>query len=351
MSKLVVSSIGPASSVQDGGRPGSQRYGLTPSGAIDRLALAAANTLAGNAPFAAAIEVGPFGASFTAREGAVRVALAGAPRTADIAGRAVAFDTSATLADGESLTLGFARGGAFSYVAIEGGVHGEPMFGSLSVNARAGLGSPYPRPLQAGDELPVAAASGGGERRIEHPAIADGPIRVVLGPQDDEFGDEAKSLFLESEWKISATSDRMGYRLEGPVIRHLHGHNIVSDGTVNGSIQVPGNGAPIVLMPDRGTSGGYPKIATVISADLGRFAQIPAGRGFRFKAVTMTQAQAELRNFAKLLRTLPDRLRDIENFELNIEALQDANVAGAAVSAIDARTWQVPSPADAAMHD
>jgi biotin-dependent carboxylase-like uncharacterized protein len=351
MSKLVISSIGPASSVQDGGRPGSQRYGLTPSGAIDRLALAAANTLAGNAPFAAAIEVGPFGASFTARDGAVRVAIAGAPRNADIAGRAVAFYTSATLADGESLTLGFARGGAFSYLAIEGGVRGEPMFGSLSVNARAGLGSPYPRPLQTGDELTAAAASGAAERRIELPAVADGPIRVVLGPQDDEFGDEAKSLFLESEWKISATSDRMGYRLEGPVIRHLHGHNIVSDGTVNGSIQVPGNGAPIVLMPDRGTSGGYPKIATVISADLGRFAQIPAGRGFRFEAVTMAQAQAELRNFAKLLRTLPDRLRDIENFELNIEALQDANVAGAAVSAIDARTWQVPSPADAAMHD
>jgi 5-oxoprolinase (ATP-hydrolysing) subunit C len=350
MSKLVVSSIGPASSVQDGGRPGSQRYGLTPSGAIDRLALATANTLAGNAPFAAAIEIGPFGASFTAREGAVRVALAGAPRNADVAGRAVAFDTSATLADGESLTLGFARG-SFSYLAIEGGVCGEPMFGSLSVNARAGLGSPYPRPFQAGDELPTAAASGAAERRIELPAIADGPIRVVLGPQDDEFSDEAKSLFLDSEWKISATSDRMGYRLEGPVIRHLHGHNIVSDGTVNGSIQVPGNGAPIVLMPDRGTSGGYPKIATVISADLGRFAQIPAGRGFRFKAITMVEAQAELGNFSRLLRTLPDRLRDIENFELDIEALQDANVAGAAVSAIDARTWQEPSPADAAMHD
>ena len=93
----------------------------------------------------------------------------------------------------------------------------------------------------------------------------------------------------------------MGYRLEGPVIRHLHGHNIVSDGTVDGSIQVPGNGAPIVLMPDRGTSGGYPKIATVISADFGRFAQIPAGRGFRFKAVSMAEAQAEARKFAELI--------------------------------------------------
>jgi 5-oxoprolinase (ATP-hydrolysing) subunit C len=350
MSKLVISAIGPASSVQDGGRHGAQRYGLTPSGAMDRLALAAANTLVGNALFAAAIEIGPFGAAFAARDGAVRIALAGAPRNADIAGRAVTSDTSMTLADGETLTLGFARGGSFSYLAIEGGIDGEPMFGSLSVNARAGLGSPYPRPLQAGDELQTVAASGAAERRIDLPPLADGPIRVVMGPQDDEFGDDTK-LFLDSEWKISATSDRMGYRLDGPVTKHLHGHNIVSDGTVNGSIQVPGNGAPIVLMPDRGTSGGYPKIATVISADLGRFAQIPAGKGFRFNAVSMAEAQGEVRKLADLLRTLPDRLRPIENFDLNIEALQDANVAGAAVSAVDARTWQIASSADALEQD
>jgi allophanate hydrolase subunit 2 len=178
----------------------------------------------------------------------------------------------------------------------------------------------------------------------------EGPIRVVMGPQDDEFGEDAINLFLDSEWKISATSDRMGYRLEGPVIKHLHGHNIVSDGTVDGSIQVPGNGAPIVLMPDRGTSGGYPKIATVVSADLGRFAQIPAGRGFHFQAVSMAEAQSEARKFALLLGSLPDRVRPIETFDLNIDALQDANVAGAAVSAIDAETWQIPS-ADALAQD
>jgi biotin-dependent carboxylase-like uncharacterized protein len=344
MSKLVISSIGPASSVQDGGRPGSQRYGLTPSGAMDRLALAAANALVGNALFAAAIEIGPFGAAFTARAGAVRVALTGASRNADVAGRPVPSDTSVTLADGETLTLGFARGGSFSYLAIEGGIAGEPMFGSLAVNARAGLGSPYPRPLQAGDELQTTAASGVAERRIELPAMPDAPIRIVFGPQDDEFAEDTKKQFLDSEWKISATSDRMGYRLEGPVIKHLHGHNIVSDGTVNGSIQVPGNGQPIVLMPDRGTSGGYPKIATVISADLGRFAQTPSGRAFRFKAVSMAEAQAEVRKLTELLRTLPDRLKPMENFDLNLEALQDANVAGSAVSAVDAGTWQIPTP-------
>ena len=120
---------------------------------------------------------------------------------------------------------------------------------------------------------------------------------------------------------------------------------------MNGSIQVPGNGAPIVLMPDRGTTGGYPKIATVISADFGRFAQIPAGTVFRFKAVSMADAQAEVGKLAQQLRTLPDRIRDIESFDLNIEALQNANVAGAAVSAVDARTWQIPSPADAQAQD
>jgi 5-oxoprolinase (ATP-hydrolysing) subunit C len=347
MSRLVISHIGPVSSVQDGGRLGAQRYGLTPSGALDRLALAAANCLVANDIFAAAVEIGPFGAAFTARDGAVRVALAGAARSAEITGRAVAVGTSMTLGDGETLTVGFARGGAFTYLAIEGGIEGEPMFGSLSVNARAGLGSPYPRPLQAGDELHTTGASGAAEQQIDLPAAASGPIRVVMGPQDDEFAEEAIALFLDNEWKISPTSDRMGYRLEGPVIKHLHGHNIVSDGTVNGSIQVPGNGAPIVLMADRGTSGGYPKIATVISADLGRFAQISAGSGFHFKAIDIVEAQSEARKFAELLRTLPGRLHPLGSLDLNIEALKNANVAGHAVSAVDVGTWQIPTPADA----
>lgn len=344
MTKLVFSAIGPASSVQDGGRFGAQRYGLTPSGAMDRLGLAVANCLAGNALFAPAIEIGPFGATLTARGGSLRVGLGGAPRSADLAGRAITWETSVTIAEGETLKLGLARGGSFSYVAIEGAIAGEPMFGSLAVNARAGLGSPFPRPLQAGDELEVGPASIGADHRIELPVMASGPIRVVLGPQNDEFSEEAVNLFLDSEWKISATSDRMGYRLEGPVTKHLHGHNIVSDGTVNGSIQVPGNGQPIVLMADRGTSGGYPKIATIITADFGRFAQIPAGKPFSFKAITIYEAQAEARKFAALLASLRDRLSAIESFDLNVEALQDANVAGVAVSAVDVGTWQTPTP-------
>src|SRR5258708_22892836 len=148
---------------------------------MDRLAVAAANCLLGNELFAAAIEIGPFAATFTAREGAVRVALAGASRNADISGRAVASDTSMTLADGETLTLGFARGGSFSYLAISGGIAGESMFGSLAVNARAGLGSPYPRPLQAGDELQTAGATGPGQRPVDLPPLLAGPIPALMG--------------------------------------------------------------------------------------------------------------------------------------------------------------------------
>ncbi|NVN86274.1 MAG: biotin-dependent carboxyltransferase [Rhodopseudomonas sp.] len=336
MSKLVVTAAGPATSVQDAGRHGAQRYGLTPSGAMDTLALAAANALLGNAPFAAAIELGPLGSAFTARGGPVRIALAGAQRPAAVEGRPISLNESITLTEGERLTLGVARGGVFSYLAIEGGIQGELMFGSLAVNARAGLGSPFPRPLQPGDEIRVTAASGTRELRIDLPNPTDAPIRVLLGPQDDEFATDAVQLFLDSEWQISATSDRMGYRLEGPPIKHLHGHNIVSDGTVNGSIQIPGNGQPIVLMPDRGTSGGYPKIATVITADLRRLAQTQAGRGFRFQAVSMAQAQAEYRAMAQLIRALPSRVVDAQASQLDIDALHSANVAGVATNAFDA---------------
>ena len=340
MSQLAVTAVGPATSVQDAGRFGAQRYGLTTSGAMDRIALAMANALAGNPLFAAAIEIGPFGASFTARNGAVRIALSGAARVANVANTPLAMNETALLAEGETLKLGPARDGVFSYLAIEGGIRGEPVFGSLSVNARAGLGSPFPRPLQAGDVLDVGTAQlTPHERALDALMQSKSPIRVVMGPQDDEFGASCE-VFLGGEWRISATSDRMGYRLEGPKVVHPGGHNIVSDGAVHGSIQVPGSGQPIVLMADHGTTGGYPKIATVISADLGRFAQMPAGSLFRFKAVSVEDAQSEARKIAEFLHGLPGRIHAAGGTSLNLAELQQANVAGAAVSAIDTATWQ-----------
>lgn len=338
MSRLIIQTVGPATSIQDGGRIATQRYGLPPSGAMDRMSLAIANCVAGNALFAAAIEVGPLGVVFSAESGPIRIALSGAARSIDVAGSSIAMCETALMAEGETLKLGPARNGVFSYLAIEGGIAGEATFGSLSVNARAGLGSPYPRALQAGDELTTGTAQTvAHERCIEAPAWSKEPFRVVLGPQDDEFGASC-DLFLASEWRVSAMSDRMGYRLDGPKIAHNHGHNIVSDGTVNGSIQVPGSGQPIILMTDRGTTGGYPKIATLVSADLGRFAQTQAGAAIRFMAVSIETAQVEARSMDILLRSLPGRVRAAGSSHLNIAELQNANVAGVAVNAIDIGT-------------
>lgn len=340
MSALEVVSCGPATSVQDAGRFGAQRYGLVPSGAMDRRSLAVANCLAGNAGVDAAIEIGPLGAIFTAHSGDIRLALSGAARNATIADRAVAWNQTTILHDGETLKLAPARSGVFSYLAIEGGIRGDPVFGSLSVTARSGLGSPFPRPLQAGDRIEVGNAQPAAhERRLDLPPTPGGPIRVVMGPQDDEFG-TTRELFLGSDWSVSVTSDRMGYRLEGPRLTHDQGHNIVSDGTVDGSIQVPGSGQPIVLMKDRGTTGGYPKIATVITADLGRMAQTQPGQTVRFQSISIAAAQAEARAFHLFLQSLPNWIIRARDGGLDITALQDANVAGAVVNATDSTTWQ-----------
>jgi biotin-dependent carboxylase-like uncharacterized protein len=352
MTRLEVLAADPVTTVQDRGRFGVQRFGLPPSGAMDRAALAAANVLVGNESDAAAIEVGPFGAEFAARNGAVRVAIAGAVRALSRNGEPISANQSLLLADGERLRIGPARDGVFSYLAIEGGIAGEPVFGSLAVNSRAGLGSPYPRPLAAGDSIatqpPRPLTS---EVRLDLDA-AESPaaVRVVLGPQDDEFDAATKALLLESAWTISAASDRMGYRLEGPRLVHRDGHNIVSDGTVTGSIQVPGSGHPIVLMPDRGTTGGYPKIATVISADLGRLAQIRVGGSLRFRAVSIGEAQAAARQYATRLASLASHVRDAES-GLDLAALHRANVAGSAVNAVEPATWHAAADQDPTEQD
>jgi biotin-dependent carboxylase-like uncharacterized protein len=343
MSKIEVTSVGPVTSVQDGGRRGVQRFGLAPGGAMDPLSLVAANCLVGVPLFGAAIEIGPFGTVLTARDGAVRVGLTGAVRDVEVSGTKIEFNRTVLIAENESLRLGNARKGVFSYLSIEGGIRGEPTFGSFAVHARAGLGSPFPRPLQAGDIFTTEdAGSLQAERRLDLPVMGNEPIRVVLGPQDDEFGPSAIATLLESEWTISAASDRMGYRIEGPSLKHDGGHNIVSDGTVTGSIQVPSSGQPIVLLPDRGTTGGYPKIATVISVDVGRFAQTGVGQHVKFRAVSIEEAQTEARRMHEFLQSLPDRILDVrDGAALNISALQNANLAGAAVNAVDSVTWHL----------
>jgi 5-oxoprolinase (ATP-hydrolysing) subunit C len=337
---LRVDDAGPATSVQDKGRFGAQRYGLGTAGAMDRVALATGNALAGGLAGNAAVEIGPFAARFTAVGAPVRVAFTGAARQISVAGRPVTLNATVLVGAGETVSLGFAKAGVFTYMAVAGGIQARPSMGSLSVHQRAGLGSPYARPLKAGDAIPVLAAKDGElERSVVPLLVAPGPVRVVLGPQDDYFSADTIDQFLAANWRISAMSDRMGYRLEGPPLAHLKGANIVSDGIAYGAIQVPGNGQPLALLSDRGTTGGYPKIATIITADLGRFAQTPVGQSLRFQAVTVETAQDVARAFATDLASLPGRVAIIRDTEVSVERLREANVAGAAVSAMDRGTW------------
>ena len=308
MSVLEVVAAGPLTSVQDVGRFGAQRYGLAPSGAMDRLSLATANALVGRQLPAPAIEIGPIKAVFVARGGPLCVALTGALRFARIGDNPCPLYRTFTLRDGETLTLDAARKGMFSYLAIAGELKGEAMFGSFSVNARAGLGSPYPRLLQSGDRLTYENVASLPDRTMAPPIFGEGAIRVVPGPQYSEFGESAE-VFFNSPWQISPASDRIGYRLEGPALTHAGNFNIVSDGTVDGSIQIAG-GQPIVLMKDRGTTGGYPKIATIISADLGRFAQTRPRHTLRFAEIGVDAAQDEARAFHALLQSLPAKIRN-----------------------------------------
>ena len=339
MSRLSIDGISPASSVQDFGRFGAQRFGLTSSGAMDCLSLAVANILVGQPTHAAAMEIGPLPSRLTAKQGPLRIACAGAMRTLSIGDRAIEMNQSALLGEGETLVISAARPGVFSYLAIEGGIIGEPSFGSLSVTARAGIGSPYPRPLQAGDEIEVRTAdSGRTEQRIELDPMPKGPISVVLGPQDDYFSDEQIETFFAADWSVSLASDRMGYRLDGPPIQHAKGFNIISDGIVNGHIQIPGNGLPLVLLADRGTTGGYPKIGAIITADLGRFAQIEVGGTLRFRKVGIEEAQAEAVRFATLITGLADRVVPVRSIP-TIEELLSSNLAGGVVQALDGASW------------
>ena len=201
-----------------------------------------------------------------------------------------------------------------AYLAFEGGLDIPHVLGSASTCVRGSLGGIEGRRLQPRDRVPLALRSveARTESALARPLdLALGQtIRVVLGPQADYFTDEAVRTFLSAEYKVSPQADRMGYRLEGPSLTHAGNFNIVSDGTVDGSIQVAGNGQPIVLMKDRGTTGGYPKIATIISADFGRFAQTRPRHTIHFAAVDVAAAQHEARAFHALLQSLPARIRN-----------------------------------------
>lgn len=306
MTALVIEAAGPGVTLQDGGRHGYLRYGITAAGPMDPLMHATANRAAGNPLDATAIEVSTGGLTVTADGGPLGIAMVSRSFRITLDGVPLPDAVALTLEPGRTLTVRAGSSGAWGYLAVQGRLDVAPVLGSTATHTRSGLGGLDGRGLAAGDRLPVAEARPGeaSAHRLIAPWLDRDPmeIRVVLGPQDDYFASDQIDAFLAGPWTVSPRGDRMACFLDGTPLKHTKGHDIVSDGVAMGAIQVPGNGLPIILMADRQSTGGYPKIATVIGPDLGRLAQAQGGTTLSFRSVTVAEAVAARRAEREALR-------------------------------------------------
>lgn len=282
--------------VQDLGRPGFQRYGVPVSGALDATAFRAANLLVGNAPSAAALEITLTGPLIEIEAEGVRLGAAGAGLELERVGHGVAHSvasgTTVTLVRGDRLRVIGPRHSAVGYLSIAGGLDVTPVLGSCSTSERAGIGG---RGLKAGDRLPLASAlppSGLDRRGPALDLTRPRRLRVIPSPPDRDFTAAAIACFLRAGYTVAAASDRMGLRLSGPAIGTLGVGESLSEGTTPGAIQIPGDGRPILLLADRQTTGGYPRVAHVISADLPAAGRLRPGDIVSFEAVDLAAADA-----------------------------------------------------------
>jgi len=341
---LHVVAPGLLTTIQDRGRFGYQHLGVPVSGALDPVSLHAANLLVGNPPDAGALEAACVGPTLAVEADDVRIAVVGANAAIDIlpgvaaeSGRSVAGLQSVQLRRGEVLRIGALTGANVLYVAVEGGFDIEPMLGSVATDIRAGIGGWQGRALAAGDRLPLRQAKSGQRGEVCLESFFVSPrlrIRVIKGPQADHFPDSEVAAFLGSEYTVGPSADRMGMRLTGRKIAHSRGFDIASDAIAPGSIQVPGNGQPIVLLADRQTTGGYPKIATVISADLPALARLPVGSKVSFEAVSIDAAEAARRDYVAELAAMTDKIVPLRRAGADITAhLQECNLVSGFIDA------------------
>lgn len=290
--KLTILSPGPLTTVQDSGRFGALGKGFSPGGAMDMDAMTVANLLVGNAPGVGVLEMTMLG--ITARfDCETVIALTGADMSTRLNDRPIARYASVAVHPGDVLTMGAASRGMRAYLAVTGGFDLPLVMGSVSTNLKCALGGFQGRKLKTGDELPLNQSGAPFlPRQVSPPE--DYPdcisLRVLLGPQDDAFTPKGIDTFLGCEYTVTDKADRMGIRLSGEIIESKNGVDILSDGIAAGSVQIPASGTPIIMMADRQTTGGYAKIATVISADLSRAAQARPGTRIRFVRVTEAEA-------------------------------------------------------------
>jgi biotin-dependent carboxylase-like uncharacterized protein len=315
MNTIEVLRPGLSTTVQDRGRFGFQKFGVPVSGAADQIALRVANVLVGNPQGTAALESTALGPRVRFLADAA-VALTGAEGEADLDGTSAPWYRSFLVRAGQVLDVRGCTRGLRAYLAIAGGIDVPVLLGSRSTCLVAGFGGFRGRALSTGDVLRIGPPPGppASLSNREAPEAWRPPhgsplaVRVVLGPQDDAFPEAACRTFLESVYRVTPHVDRMGCRLDGPVIAHRGSADIISDWVPLGGVQVPGDGRPIILLADRQTTGGYPKIATVIGPDIGRVAQRRPGDALSFRAVSVAEAQGIVREVEAALAALPARL-------------------------------------------
>lgn len=326
--------------LQDLGRPGHQRFGVPVSGALDPEALRAANLVAGNAPDTAALEIALTGPEFVVEADAVRVAAAGGDIRLDVAGRApLPALCSATLTRGERLRVIAPREAAVGYLAVTGGFDVPPLLGSRATTLRAGFGGFDGRALAAGMRLPIVLGQGGGgTERIGRglDLTRQRSLRVLAGPVGRDVSAAAMAAFFGGSYAVTAAADRMGLRLAGPAVAPLRPGEGLSEGLAPGAIQIPGDGQPILLLADRQTTGGYPRIAHVIAADLGAAGRLRPGDSVRFEAVDLAQAAQARRERAAALARFAASIAAVDAATgIDEAALAEVNLVSGVVSVDD----------------
>ncbi|MDP9203043.1 MAG: biotin-dependent carboxyltransferase family protein [Gemmatimonadota bacterium] len=294
--------------VQDCGRSHSRASGVPQGGAMDSFALRAANALAGNHVDAAGLEWALGGGSITFEQDAV-FSLGGAKARAILSGKAATPWTTIYAKSGDELTIEQISGGRFLYLAVRGGMDVPMILGSRSTYLPGRFGGYAGRTLKHGDSLMVGAQSIQSPPEGFHcaadllPRYETGIVHITRGTHADLFDDTAWGTLIESEYRVSAASDRTGYKLEGAALANPPG-TLPSEASCPGSIQIPGDGLPIALMADAPTVGGYPKVAVIAEADLPIIAQRSPGETIRFELITIEQSQRALKRRASDLHTI-----------------------------------------------
>lgn len=304
---ITVVRAAPYLTVQDFGRLNFREVGVPRCGAMDRAALGAANAVIGNEIDAAGLEWALGGGSIRFDEASV-FALGGASADATLAGAAVKPLTAARANAGDILEVGRFSAGRFLYVAVAGGITSEILLGSRSTYLPAHFGGVDGRLIHSGEKLPCGTESPRSSKGFSAPSelVTDysrRSIRVVPGPQWSLFSEDDRRRFFEQRYTVARSSDRMGYRLEGEPLTTGLGL-LPSEAVCEGTIQVPPDGLPIVLMSDSPTVGGYPKIGVVATSDLPILAQLNPGESFQFEETSVKDAQRRLRRSAASLYTL-----------------------------------------------